>query len=145
MIGVLAPVAFDLVRRYYFGQPQGTAIITFGGVLVIPYEYYLDQTSNYSGVQFKTFREGDGGRIVVGPNTELKPDFWAWIAKTKRSEEARCNVIVIHSIADNGVSSFLVHNDLSYVLFAGVPNKVVDDSVDGLCRWRSRFGSLQKS
>ena len=134
---IVAAVAGRSFRTYYLGLPEGTAIVALGGVLVIPSKYWLDAMTYETGTSFKEFRKSVGGRIAVGRQGELKPEFWAWVSKSKQSEQTRCGINMVSTL-DDTVKTILAYDDRHYVWFVEVPDSEIESSIVSLCRWRER-------
>lgn len=134
---IFAAVGWNYFRTYYLGHPDGTAIVTLGGVLVIPSKYWLDTVTYESGTSFKDFQAPVGARIAVGRRDEIKPEFWTWLSKSKLSEKIRCGVNMVSTL-DETVKTIFVYDDRHYVWFVALPESEIESSLDSLCWWRKR-------
>jgi len=144
---LLATEGWRLFRSYYFGIPDGTAIVTMGGVLVIPSKYWLDVITYRSGTNFKKFgitNGAPGGNILVGQRGELKPEFWDWVSKSKQREHERCGINIVNTVSQE-IRSVLAYDDRYYILFVAVPDAEIDSSLDNLCRSRAQMNKRSRS
>lgn len=146
-VALIAGVVVDIgVRLYrnYLGLPDGTTLSILGGVAVIPSKYFLDTMGGGAGTMFVDFSQEAGGRIAAGRRMDIKPEFWTWVRKSLRSEEARCGISVA-KLEDSGVRSSLVYDDHTFLLFVSVPDAEIEKTLSNLCHWRSRHGRMTSS
>jgi hypothetical protein len=134
---VLALIISDIWQRWLDGNyetQKSVVIVALGGKLEIPIWYWLDFTAADAGISFTDFRKR-GGRIAVGRKSELSSGFWDWVHQTKPTEQLRCGISYIEATANN-IKSVILSDDKQFVMFVGVPDSVVENSVNGLCQSR---------
>ena len=133
---LLSAIVIEAGVKWYRTRhaPEGTYIRVFGGMLVLPSGYAFDMASytNRNGASFLRYVR-PGGRVVVGAHSDLKPDFWEWVRRTRTTETEQCGAKVIRLI-DRGHFATLLHNGEEYVFFAGVPEADVAFALTTLCR-----------
>jgi len=129
---VISDVALNWYKDKY--HPEGTYIEVFGGMLVLPPGYAFD-TGLYKKTKEASFWRylKPSGRVLVGPYSDLKPEFLAYVRQHKTTESHSCNMRVIHGV--DGIASFtLFHSTNDYMFFTGIPEEDIAYAVRVLCQ-----------
>jgi len=137
LVGAAAVIVIsDIALNWYTEKyhPEGTYIEIFGGMLALPPGYAFDMP------HYKRTKEARFSRylkpsalVLVGPYSDLKPDFLDYVQQHKTSESHPCKVRLIHG-ADGEISFTLLHNSNDYMFLSGAPEEDTAFAVRVLCQ-----------